>query len=154
MLTLMDHSVPTNRTLQLITKELAFQKVSLASEKIKLVISSSFLGMAGWKKGTRVLESVIGLGKGLMITKAKDDESHDKVVYDRGYKNRSERETVMDIRHQGKLLKAFLGASRARIEITEAYVRITPVKDVDSATSTFKGASIEIPTDFAADAVC
>lgn len=128
------------------TKNLAFQSVSKDSQKKKLVISSNLLDVFNWHTGSRTLETVIGKGKGLRITKAPlgTPDKKVKLVYERSYKRGNRRnETLVDIRHQQKISDAFLGAHRAHIVITKDEILIKPLFDATSLP--IKAGTVRVP---------
>lgn len=121
-------SARINRAL-FITKILRIQKIRKGSDAEKLVPSSNLFNNFDLTPGTRVVEEVIGKGKGLIVRKAISSDTKTKKIYSRTYKNRDEIETLMDIRHQEKLQMAFNGAKRVHLLIEHGKVTITPIFD-------------------------
>ena len=132
------------QSLECVTKTLAFQTALKGSGKKKLVISTQFLELLGWTKGTRIKERSMGFGRGLRISKLLIGEPNEKKVYEREYKKRRRTETLMDIRSQAKIDEAFCGASHARIVIKKTHVDIYPLFDATNWKA--KGATIKVPS--------
>ena len=103
------------------TKVLKIQ--SSNSHKRKLVISSNFLNVFNFCHGDKVVEEV---GAGCMkVRPANADDQHTKLVYQRRYRNRDNYvETMMDIRHQGKIAQAFGNATHAHITFEQELLTI------------------------------
>jgi len=114
-----------------VTKVLRMQKIRKDEEAEKLVPSSNLFDVFNWRAGMRVVEDVIGEAKGLLIRKATSSDTQSKKIYSRKYKDRAQRETMMDIRHQGKIKKAFAGAKRVHILIELDKITITPIFEKD-----------------------
>lgn len=132
------------QSLNCVTKSLAFQCAKKGTDKRKLVVSTNFLELLGWTKGTRIAETVMGIGKGLRITKLALGEKDQKKVHERSYKRSSRTETLLDIRGQKNIAEAFMGAVRARIIITKAQIDILPVFNATAWAP--KGATIRVPS--------
>lgn len=116
----------TITSLEVVTKTLKIQMISKLSEKRKLVISTNWLDLFRFKKGEKVVETVIGKGKGMTVDLVKTGTAKSKLVYSRKYKKRED-ETLIDIRSQKVIDDAFIGASHAHIVFRMNSLKITPV---------------------------
>jgi site-specific DNA-cytosine methylase len=116
------------------TKQLKVLNVGANSEKKKLVISTNWLNHFNFAEGSKVIESVIGFGKGMTVKVAEAGIQGAKKVYGRDYKNR-EREALLDIRHQQKLQMALASAQHVHITFEMNCITILPVFDHTDCTA-------------------
>jgi len=121
-------------TVSCVTKTLRLQAVSKASDKRKLVISTNWLPLFNFVEKQRVIESVIGPLQGMTISNSCTDESKTKQVYGRNYSDRA-RETMMDIRHQGKIDGAFGSAKDVHITFEKDCLTIVPIFSISDCAS-------------------
>ena len=119
-----------NRAL-FVTKVLRLQKIRKGEEAEKLVPSSNLFNVFGLTPGKSVTEEVIGEGKGMVVQLATVSDTNTKKIYSRRYKNRSDIETMMDIRHQKKIKSAFAGAKKVHLLIEHGKVTITPILEAE-----------------------
>ena len=96
------------------TKQLKLQNCTAGK---KLVVSTNWLVLFGFKANSRVKEELIGKGKGIRITLVDKDESKTKKVYTREYKSRRNNpiETMLDIRSQTLINDALLNSINQHI---------------------------------------
>lgn len=112
--------------LEMATKTLKLQSVSKKTNARKLVISTNWLDVFGFNKGTDVIEDVVGRNQGIEVLKASISDTKTKKVYSRSYKNRGD-ETQMDIRSQAKLNMGLGDAVEAHIVFTKNKLSISPI---------------------------
>ena len=115
-------------SLKTATKTLKLQKIGKNNPKRKLVISTNLLNVFGLTAGSRVRETVLGLGQGMLITRAVDDTKDSKLVYERGYKSRDKKEPQIDARSQAKLNEAFGSAQHVRVIFKKGQLLILPIR--------------------------
>lgn len=110
------------------TKQLKVQAVKAGTPQRKLVISTNWLDLIGLYEGRLVKETVLGQGEGLLVTPAQIGDAEVKKVYGRNYKNRAtERESLLHIASQKKLLEAIGDAERVHITFSKEQVLIKPI---------------------------
>lgn len=110
-----------------VTKVLRLQKIRKGEEAEKLVPSSNLFDQFDLTPGKEVVEEVIGYAKGMIVRLATALDTNTKKIYSRRYKNKEKVETMMDIRHQGKIKESFAGAKRVHLLIEHGKVTITPI---------------------------
>lgn len=114
------------------TKQLKIQSVGKNTQKRKLVISTNMLNLFGFTENSMIEEVVSDSDNASGMTIIKTDKGSKK-VYGRNYRNR-ERETLMDVRHQSKLDKAFSTATHAHITFEHGKLTLKPVFNACSNT--------------------
>lgn len=114
---------------QAVTKQLKLQKVSKTSDKRKLVISTNWLNSFNFAEGQKVVEISNGSNQGFIVRPATANEPDAKMVYSRGYAKRENRETQMDIRHQGKLNESLGNTTHAHITMMYNMIIIMPMAE-------------------------
>lgn len=110
------------------TKQLALQHCSDGRRKIR--VSTNWLPLFGFEKGTEVVEELIGEGKGLVVRWAKETDKKTKKVYQRSYPTRRNNpiETQLDIQSQTLLDKAIpADAEFVHVTFTKGRATIVPV---------------------------
>ncbi|MEV9477887.1 DNA cytosine methyltransferase [Aliarcobacter butzleri] len=109
------------------TKQLKLQNCNAGR---KLVVSTNWLVLFGFKANTRVKEELIGKSKGIKISLVDKDEANSKKVYTREYKSRRNNpiETMLDIRSQTLINEAFPeDTETVHIQFTYGEILITPM---------------------------
>jgi len=125
-------SVLTINVPNMLTKKLKLQ--SFGGEKKKLVVSTNWLPLFGFEKDARVVEKVIGAGKGMKVLLATDEDVKTKKVYQREYKSRRNNplETQLDIRNQSKLAEALGDCEQVHITFKQGEITILPISTKQS----------------------
>jgi site-specific DNA-cytosine methylase len=116
------------------TKQLKVLNVGANSEKKKLVVSTNWLNYFNFTEGSKVIESVIGFGKGMTVKVTEAGRAGTKKVYGRDYKNR-EREALLDIRHQQKIQMALASAQHVHITFEMNCITILPIFEHSDSAS-------------------
>jgi len=129
------------------TKQLKMQSCTAGR---KLVISTNWLSLFGFEANRRVIESLIGINKGILIKLATDEDIKSKKVYTREYKSRKNNpiETMLDIRSQKLLNDAFPSDTvKVHIIFTKGEIRITPITNKQAqAINDFKNSDDKLST--------
>lgn len=115
------------------TKQLKLQNCNTGR---KLVVSTNWLVLFGFETNLRVKEQLIGIGKGIKISLANQDNTKTKKVYTREYKSRRNNpiETMLDIRSQKLLDEAFpKDTQTVHIQFTYGEILITPMSNRKAA---------------------
>lgn len=115
------------------TKQLKLQNCNTGR---KLVVSTNWLVLFGFETNSRVKEQLIGIGKGIKISLANQDNTKTKKVYTREYKSRRNNpiETMLDIRSQKLLDEAFpKDTQTVHIQFTYGEILITPMSNRKAA---------------------
>lgn len=137
---------------KLATKQLKLQRCKVGR---KLVLSTNWLPLFNFDASSKVVEELIEENKGLRVRLANASDSKQKKVYTREYKSRRNNplETMLDIRSQTLLDKAFLkNTVKVHVVFTQGEILITPItnkqlealerfKDSDEKLSTFLACS-------------
>lgn len=117
----------------------------------KLTISTNWLPLFGFESGkSRVVEELIGVGKGIRVRLANKDDIKTKKVYQRSYSSRKSNplEVQLDIRSQRLLDEAFpTDTENVHIVFRKGEITITPVSDKKAeAIKKFKSSKTPLST--------